>query len=138
VALSASAFDSTRARSISAGCDDFLSKPVRFDQVLGVLERELKLTWLHADHRAAPGDHETAAPARRAAVSLDGLPRETARELYELALVGDVRLFMHRVGELRELDGELAAAIDELEQLGRSFDMKGLRARLRPLVEATT
>jgi hypothetical protein len=60
-----------------------------------------------------------------------------ARELYELAMLGDVRLLMQRVGELRALDSALAPAVDELEQLGRSFDMKGLRARLRPLIETT-
>jgi signal transduction histidine kinase/FixJ family two-component response regulator len=136
VALSASAFDTTRARSISAGCDDFLSKPVRLNQVLAVLGRELSLTWLHAE-KTPPTAHETATPAPRSTVSLAGLPRDVARELYELALAGDVRLFLQRIGELRDLDGEHALAVEELEQLGRSFDMKGLRARLRPLVEAT-
>jgi signal transduction histidine kinase/DNA-binding NarL/FixJ family response regulator len=133
IALSASAFDTTRARSIRAGCDDFLSKPVRLNEVLDTLGRELDLTWLRADKApAVAGTHHKPQPE----ASLDGLPVAVARELYELALIGDVRLFLHRIGELRALDGGLAAAVDELEQLGRTFDMKGLRARLRPLIES--
>jgi signal transduction histidine kinase/DNA-binding response OmpR family regulator len=141
VALSASAFDTTRARSIRAGCDDFLSKPVRLDEVLGTLERELDVTWIRSERApgtaALAGTMSTDMPARRPAASLDGLPLDVARELYELAMLGDVRLLLQRVGELRTLDGALAAAVDELEQLGRTFDMKGLRARLRPLIEAS-
>jgi signal transduction histidine kinase/ActR/RegA family two-component response regulator len=135
VALSASAFDTTRARSLSAGCDEFLSKPVRLNEVLDTLGRQLDLAWRRIDKSPPVAAELHHAPAPLA--SLDGLPAGIARELYELALLGDIRLFMHRVGELRMLDGELGAAVDELEQLGRSFDMKGLRARLRPLVEAT-
>jgi signal transduction histidine kinase/DNA-binding NarL/FixJ family response regulator len=138
VALSASAFDTTRARSIRAGCDDFLSKPVRLNEVTDTLERELHLTWIRVDKSSERPATNLPQATPRTEASLDGLPIAVARELYELALVGDVRLFMHRVGELRSLDVSLTSAVDELEHLGRSFDMKGLRARLRPLVEAAS
>jgi signal transduction histidine kinase/CheY-like chemotaxis protein len=136
VALSASAFDSTRARSLGSGCDQFLSKPLRLDDVLGVIEQELRLTWIRAD-QPAPIAAETSSAALKATASLDVLPRDVARELYEIALAGDIRLFMHRVGELRAHDGALTPAVEELEQMGRTFDMKGLRARLRPLIEGS-
>ena len=133
VALSASVFDSTRTQSIAAGCDDFLSKPVRLDEVLAVLERELGLQWLRAD-ASTPAPVPRATTERpRAAASFDGLPVDTARELYELAMVGDVRSLLERLGHVRTLDAGLGDAIDELEALGRSYDMKGLRTRLRPL-----
>jgi hypothetical protein len=74
-------------------------------------------------------------PPARPPASLDDLPRDVAHELYELALMGDIRPLLARLDQVRALDGQLADAIDELEALGRRYDMKGLRARLRPLIE---
>ncbi len=34
VAVSASAFENTRVQSAAAGCEDFITKPVRLDQVI--------------------------------------------------------------------------------------------------------
>jgi CheY-like chemotaxis protein len=137
VALSASAFDATRTQSIAAGCDDFLTKPVRLDQVVELLGRELGIEWL----RATPGAAAAPAPearARRGPASYDGMPGHVARELHELAMMGDVRQLLDRLGELRAVDARLSDAIDELEALGRSYDMKALRDKLRPLVEASS
>ncbi|MCM2309932.1 MAG: ATP-binding protein [Steroidobacteraceae bacterium] len=130
VALSASAFDTTRAQSIAAGCSEFLAKPVRFDEVLRVLGRELTLAWLTAD---APAGGNAGAPAPAAAPEVR-LPAELARELYELALAGDVRALEQRLAELRASGEAPPDTIDGLEALARSFDMRGLRALLRPLV----
>jgi CheY-like chemotaxis protein len=45
IAISASAFSSDRDRSIEAGCDDFLAKPVRIQRLLAVLQEHLGLQW---------------------------------------------------------------------------------------------
>jgi len=134
VALSASAFDATRTQSIAAGCDDFMSKPVRLEQVLELLGRLLGLHWLR-DLPDAPELASIPTPPARPPASLDDLPPDVAHELHELALMGDIRQLLARLDQVRALDGQLADAIDELEELGRSYDMKGLRARLRPLIE---
>jgi signal transduction histidine kinase/ActR/RegA family two-component response regulator len=131
VALSASAFDATRTQSITAGCDDFMSKPVRLEEVIELLGRQLGLHWLPETPEAAT---IPTVPARPAA-SLDGLPRDVVHELHELAMMGDIRQFLARLREVRARDAQFAHAIDELEELGRSYDMRRLRERLRPLTE---
>jgi signal transduction histidine kinase/CheY-like chemotaxis protein len=131
VALSASAFDATRTQSIAAGCDDFMSKPVRLEEVIELLGRQLGLHWLHEMPEAAT---IPTVPARPAA-SLDGLSRDVAHELHELAMMGDIQQFLARLREVRARDSQFAQAIDELEELGRSYDMRRLRERLRPLTE---
>ena len=134
VAVSANAFDATRTQSIAAGCDDFMSKPVRLEEVLELLGRLLGLHWLR-DLPEAPRLATIPTAPSRPQGSLQGLPPDVAHELHELALMGDIRQLLARLGEVRALDGELAHAIDELEELVSSYDMKGLRARLWPVIK---
>jgi CheY-like chemotaxis protein len=137
VALSASAFDATRTQSIAAGCNDFMTKPVRLEHVIDTVGRELGVHWLR-DGATPDVTMTTPASIRRPPASLDGLPRAVAQELHDLAMMGDIRQLLARLDELRGLDARLGDAIDELEELGRNYDMKGLRARLRPLAETGT
>jgi signal transduction histidine kinase/DNA-binding NarL/FixJ family response regulator len=131
IALSASAFDSTRAQSVAAGCDAFLTKPVRFDEALQVLGRELDLQWIYgpAGAPAAVSPGPTPTPA---ANGHDELPLSLARELHELASAGDVRAIERRLASIRGAGAVAAGLLDELDGLVRTFDMRGLRRRLRP------
>jgi PAS domain S-box-containing protein len=122
LAVSASAFDDTRRQSMESGCDDFLSKPVRLDAVLGKLERHLGLQWTHS---GAAGNAQPAA-----AGSEPELPSEVAERLYDFALRGDIAEFNSCLREL-ESSGGHARILADLDALARNFDMKGIRARLR-------
>jgi CheY-like chemotaxis protein len=133
IALSASAFDATRAQSVAAGCNEFLAKPVRFDEVLQVLGRELTLAWLLSEVTNGPDDDTPAVPA---VASVD-LPSDLARELYELALAGDVRALERRLEGLVPAGTADARTVQALRALVGAYDMRGLRNMLRPLVGST-
>ena len=47
IALSASVFERNRKQSLGAGCNRFLSKPIRFDILLNALTEELEMDWLY-------------------------------------------------------------------------------------------
>jgi len=48
--VSASAFEVARSECFAAGCDAFLAKPFREEELRGVLESQLNLRWIYADH----------------------------------------------------------------------------------------
>jgi CheY-like chemotaxis protein len=130
VAVSASAFENTRVQSVAAGCEDFITKPVRLDQVIEVVGRLLALTW----RRAEASTEFSAAQPRPDFGSLK-LPPALARELYELALSGDVQKLSSRLKESRRGDPATIDAVDALASLADNYDTRGLRAALRPMAE---
>ncbi len=131
VAVSASAFDNTRMQSTAAGCDDFIAKPVRLESIVEVVGRLLMLKWRHSHD--APAELSTA-PERPDFSSLT-LPQPLARELYELALSGDVQRLSRRLKESRQGDHTIVAVVDALSTLADDYDTRGLRAALRPMAE---
>jgi CheY-like chemotaxis protein len=47
IAMSASAFDNDQEKSLTAGCDGFISKPVQVEKLLGQLGHHLGLEWVY-------------------------------------------------------------------------------------------
>ncbi len=49
ISVSATVFNQIQQESFRAGSDDFLAKPLRFDEVLEKLQRHLKLEWIYEE-----------------------------------------------------------------------------------------
>jgi len=49
IGVSASAFDTTKQTSFKAGCNDFLTKPIHIEKLLGCLQVHLKLEWVYEE-----------------------------------------------------------------------------------------
>jgi CheY-like chemotaxis protein len=125
VAVSASAFESTRTDSLQAGCDEFIAKPVRLDEVTDVIARLLHLEWTRGPLR----------PSSKGNGRAERLPEPLAGELYELAMQGDVHALTHKLSEAR-VDGLDSGLLAELAALAGSYDMKAVREFLRRHAEA--
>jgi len=130
VAVSASAFDSTRTDSLQAGCDEFIAKPVRLDEVTEVIARLLNLEWTRGPMRAGAANNKNNGNGRA-----ERLPEPLASELYELAMQGDVHALTHKLSEAR-VDGFDTGLLAELAALAGSYDMKAVREFLRRHAEA--
>jgi two-component system, sensor histidine kinase len=54
IALTASVLEAERAMVLSAGCDDFLSKPFRAKDILGLMEKHLGVRYIYQDLTSIP------------------------------------------------------------------------------------
>jgi signal transduction histidine kinase/DNA-binding response OmpR family regulator len=126
LAVSASASDYTREEALNAGCNDFLAKPVRAEELLGKLRSLLDLTWTT---QAVESKRSERAVARgdAAVAPIDGA---IADELYDLAMKGDVKALVARTEAAMRSDPGAAATYEELRRLARGFDMKAVRRHL--------
>lgn len=119
IAVSASAYDIDRRECLAAGCDEFLAKPFREEDLWRVIGDALHLTWLLGDDQTdtrTPFIHLAKVPS---AAELDAL--------YELARKGDIIGLRTRIESLAAADAELAPFAQAMLELAARFKMKAIR-----------
>ena len=132
IAISASAFPTTRVQCADAGCQAFISKPVRLEEVSALLVKILNVEWTYGAEAAVS---KMPAPRSPDPPSLAMLPQAALRDIYQLARSGDVHLLEKRLRELRSHSPGMEPAVDALLRCVSEFDMTRLRGLLQPLIE---
>jgi signal transduction histidine kinase/CheY-like chemotaxis protein len=124
VAVTASASVEDERKSRDAGADAFLPKPVDHDLLLRTIGRLLSLKW--ATGASAPAEVEDAAMAVPPAAEIE--------ELWQMALIGNMRRIREQASYLRGLDpayGPFANRLDTLAQGYHSKQVAAFVARFR-------
>ncbi|MBL9201412.1 MAG: response regulator [Opitutaceae bacterium] len=118
VAMSASVLSFNRADAFAAGCDDFLPKPFREEDLLARLGPALRLEWItEAPRPAAPaGDSRNPFQVRTT------IPRGQLVELLAIAQRGEITALREKIAALTP--DPLATA---LQTLAQSYRMEQIR-----------
>ncbi|MBI5772106.1 MAG: response regulator [Verrucomicrobia bacterium] len=103
-----------------AGCDEFLPKPFRAEELLDTLRRLLALEWRETAPDPLPAAERAAAP----------LPEALRSTLRDALAQGDLEALRRHLAEARAAQPSLAAALDELDAAAAGFDLARLRQRL--------
>jgi CheY-like chemotaxis protein len=121
IAMSASVLSFNREKAFAAGCDDFLPKPFREDDLLARLGLALHLEWIGDSDRSA-----SRVDSRSPFDSIStGLPLATLEELLAIARRGEIALLRRRLDELK---GD--PLVDALEADAKSYRMEHIRELL--------
>ncbi|MEO7598964.1 MAG: PAS domain S-box protein [Opitutus sp.] len=118
IAVSASAYDVDRNECLAAGCDAFLAKPFREDELWSVMERVVGITWRYVD------SEETGTPFP---MTIQPPPPEAALEMYELAAKGDLVAIRARAQALVVSDPKYEPFARSVLDLAGRFKMKAIR-----------
>ncbi len=119
IALTASAFERDRERILAAGCDDFVRKPFRQEEIFETLAKHLKVRYVYQEGLAEPpvttrGD----ATARRftevAAAALADLPVSLVAGLKHTTIRADVQAVRQVIEQIHGYDPLLADALADL------------------------
>ncbi len=129
IAVSASVLESDRRDCRAAGCDAFLSKPVRARELYALLETHLDLTWTHAE----PAADESAGRPRRGPM-IPPPPGELA-VLREMALIGDMSDIEERGTRIVSLGERYRPFGEKLRDLARDFAEKEILAFVERFIE---
>lgn len=128
IASSASVFESDQHKSLDAGADTFLAKPVQTEQLLTVFQRWLNMQWIYqAEAAITKPKAETVVPP----------PLEDLKRLYDLAMQGRVKALRLEAEELQKKQPEFDLFAQELHQLARSFQIEKIKTLLRNLIESS-
>jgi len=131
VALSASVFDRNKEASRAAGCDDFLPKPVRLDDLLGTIGSLLGIEWIRAPPRRPAPAVGPETTDNHASVAL---PEEEIRQLLDLARRGAVQEITTELDRLA-VNQLFATSLAQLRRHAEEYDMQAIREILEDWLE---
>jgi DNA-binding response OmpR family regulator len=118
IGVSASLLGGERQRSLAAGCDDFLAKPINMDELLACLQRHLRLEWQYEKPSSQPpaGRHE-----KRPLVVPS---REDLEALLEFAEISHVTGLQQSLEKMRKVDEKFTPFATAIEELVESFQFE--------------
>jgi CheY-like chemotaxis protein len=118
-AMSASVLSFNREKAFAAGCDDFLPKPFREDDLLARLGLALQLDWISEGDGTANARGESRSPFAGMRTQLTA---ETIAELLAIAQRGEIALLRRRLDELK---GD--PLVDALDVFAKTYRMERIR-----------
>ncbi|MBD2035856.1 AAA family ATPase [Leptolyngbya sp. FACHB-321] len=128
IAISASVFEFDQQQSLKVGCNDFLPKPIREDELLQKLQDHLKLEWVYEYESESREPQKAGAKAENESASFSSAPSEfaipPAEEIaifLDLAMRGDLRAIAKRATRLEESNQQWSPFASHLRQLAKEF-----------------
>ncbi|WP_265273981.1 hybrid sensor histidine kinase/response regulator [Nostoc sp. KVJ3] len=122
IVSSASVFEADQHRSLQAGGNDFLSKPIQVDELLHQLERYLNLVWIYKQSQPDAEKAQEGTTANSQSAQLTPPSGQVLQELVILASKGNFNAILKWADQLEETDITFAPFAKELRQLARQFD----------------
>ena len=141
VALTASVFAEQREHILAAGCDEFMHKPFRQEELVETLVKLLGVEFLYKEQEHSTqkpqdahgsSDAPGAAPSALTKETLALLPMELVAEFHHAAILGNVKTLHDMIAIIREYQNELA---DELLHLIDMFRFDQITAVTGMLIE---
>lgn len=132
IVSSASVFDIDQQRSLAAGGNDFLPKPVQADELLQKLQKHLQLEWIYQQPQKQQVD-DTQKPLPSTPISqipdtkLIAPPLEVIEGLFELAMRGNVKAILEQAQELEQLDENNVIFATQIQELAKGYKVKEIR-----------
>jgi signal transduction histidine kinase/CheY-like chemotaxis protein len=116
IALTASAFDEERAVVLSAGCNDFVRKPLREEVIWEKMMQYLGVRYIYEDTQQAaiPSQLEEKEPYALTAQSLRVMPSEWVAQLHQAALRTDEKLIFDLLEQIPQDYAPMATALADL------------------------
>lgn len=125
IAISASVLKSDHHKSLVAGCQAFLPKPIKEPQLLALLQKYLQIEWVYEGIETSTIDIQRKQQSKPSNQFI-ALPKEEITVLYELAMLGNMRKIRERADYLEELDKRNIPLAQQLRDLAIGFKEKAI------------
>ena len=141
IAVSASVFSHHRHESLAAGCNDFLPKPIRIEELLKCLQKYLPLEWVYkSKERAEELNHEIGESnddlePTDISASLRVLSKKQAFILFDLGMKGDIMGIIEYAKKLEQDNQQLAAVARKICKLAQEFEEEQICDLVEPYLE---
>ncbi|MBW4486478.1 MAG: response regulator [Trichocoleus desertorum ATA4-8-CV12] len=132
VASSASAFETDEFKSVAAGANEFLPKPIQTETLLQWMQRYLELEWIY-DHKT-----EHLSITIESSEGLDAACKppslEDLQHLHQLLVMGDLDGIVEMAQRLEQADSQLQPFARKITELAEGCELNALTAVLKQLM----
>jgi CHASE2 domain-containing sensor protein/FixJ family two-component response regulator len=135
VVSSASVFESDRRQVLEAGADEFLPKPASINELLKILEKTLKCSWIYEEISAQDTSWESEIDGVSDDTTLVLPSQDTLEKLYDLALRGNIKGIEAEIDQLEHFDISLQPFTNEVRQLTKRFQVKKIRELIQSYLD---
>jgi signal transduction histidine kinase/DNA-binding NarL/FixJ family response regulator len=122
IVSSASVFEIDRQKSLAAGGNDFLTKPVQADELYAALAKQLQLDWVYTDTKVKLPVDTAASPT-----TIIIPPISDLKVLLEHVETGYFRGIREELDRLAQFDEQYQPFIQELKELVKGFNIQTIR-----------
>ncbi|WP_242019455.1 MASE1 domain-containing protein [Trichocoleus sp. FACHB-40] len=133
IVSSASVYDTDRQKSLAAGGNDFLAKPLQAEDLYHILAKHLQLDWIYAE----PNPIESAIATRFVDTRPTELvvpPLSELSSLLEFAKRGQIKGIQNELERLSKLDESYQPFVSKLSSLVKEFNIRKIRQFLQEKV----
>ncbi|WP_293350370.1 MULTISPECIES: PAS domain S-box protein [unclassified Microcoleus] len=135
LALSASVYETTRQKSILAGCDNFVTKPIQTNDLLELLRLHLRLEWIY-EEGSETKKRKAQTPKALSEIAIADSTivspgSESVFVLLRLAAMGDIEAILEETAKLENSDPTLVPFVQHVRQLAKGFQLRQIRDFLK-------
>ena len=139
IVSSASVISTVRQKSLDAGGDGFLEKPVRSDELFKLLQEHLQITWKY-ESILTPGSsdlqhQQNSRKKKTTAVDIVLPPLVVLEDLFKLAQQGRLKKLVAVAQDLEQENQEYGAFVDHIVQQAKDFEIKKITIFIQESLE---
>ncbi len=123
IGTSASVYEAEKLVSLAAGCNAFIPKPIRVEELLDCLQVHLGLEWIYEELENRLTDSEV--PHNQSNIKPEEMiapPTEEIALLFDLAMMGDLAGIQKQAEKLGKMDIKYLPFANQLNQLAKEFE----------------
>jgi hypothetical protein len=123
-------FATDRQKSLTAGANEFLPKPIQEESLLTALQSQLNLEWIYEEKKITEHKQPGLKPVEADASQMVYPPIDVLQMLYDLARRGLINNLMQEAERLEQQNGELSLFTQQIRKYAKGFQLKQIRGFL--------
>ena len=124
IAVSANTSEKTQRECFKAGCDDYIAKPVQVDELLDLIQENLKLTWIDNNIDSNNIENDSSDKKEKNILPIIFPSKDIIKTINSLILSGKVTRLKKYMGEIYEKDSKFEHFTKKILQFLNDFRLE--------------